>query len=132
MQFGRALRNVVRRRDSSQSAIVEHIAQRGGRVVQIRRTPFAEAWFGKTDGQVFDVTYRDPRGVERQSTCKVSASGVLSWLDERLDPRRVQTFEPLITQENGALSAVSCPFCGTGVYRGAKRCSTCNVPFVGT
>src|SRR5258705_13418765 len=72
---GLALLNVVRRRDSKHSAITHHIKERGGHVVRIRPTPFAEAWFGKTDGPVFDVTYRDPRGVERQTTCKVSPKG---------------------------------------------------------
>ena len=133
MQLGKlALLNVVRRKDTRHAAIVQHITERGGRVLNIRRTPFAEAWFGKTDGAVFDVTYRDPRGVERQSTCKVSASGILSWLNEAQDPRRFQRLELLTTQERGALEAVTCPFCGTPVYRGAKKCSACRVPFVGT
>ena len=99
-------------------------------MVQIRRTPFAEAWFGETDGPIFDVTYRDPHGVERQSTCKVSPSGVLTWLDEARDPRRVQRIEPRTTRV--PLEGVACPFCGTPVYRGEKKCSACQVPFVGT
>lgn len=132
MLLGRGFLSVVLGRDARQSAIVEHIQERGGRVVRIRRTPFADAWFGKTDGPVFDVIYRDPQGVERQSTCMVSASGTLAWLDEARDPRRVQKRELLTTLERGTPEAVGCPFCGTPVYRGAKRCSTCRVPFVGT
>jgi hypothetical protein len=129
---GLALLNVVRRRDAKQSAIANHIKERGGHVVRIRPTPFAEAWFGKTDGPIFDVTFRDKQGVERQTTCKVSRSGALSWLDETRDPRRMQKFELLTTSENGTLEALSCPFCRTPVYRGAKRCRACRVPFVGT
>src|SRR5262245_25076054 len=130
---GLALLNVVRRRDSKQNAIAQHIKERGGQVVRIRPTPFAEAWFGKTDGPVFDVTYRDPRGVERQTTCKVSRSGALTWLDETRDPRRLQKHELLVAPDvNGTLEALSCPFCRTPVFRGAKRCKVCRVPFVGT
>jgi len=129
---GLALLNVVRRRDSKQSAITHHIEARGGRVVRIRPTPFAEAWFGKTDGPIFDVTYRDPRGVERHTTCKVSSSGALTWLDETRDPRKLQKQELLTTNANGTLAALTCPFCRTPVYRGAKRCRACRVPFVGT
>jgi len=130
---GLALLNVVRRRDSKQSAIAHHIKQRGGHVVRIRPTPFAEAWFGKTDGPIFDVTYRDPRGVERHTTCKVSPSGALSWLDERRDPRRVEKQELLVAPDVfGTLEALRCPFCQTPVFRGAKRCRRCRVPFVGT
>ena len=129
---GLALLNVVRRRDSKQAAIAHHIKERGGQVLRIRPTPFAETWFGKTDGPVFDVTYRDQRGVERNSTCKVSRSGALSWLDETRDPRRMQKVELLMTNESGTLEALTCPFCRTPVRRGAKRCSACRVPFLGT
>ena len=126
------LSSVVRRRDPKQSAIAQHITERGGQVVRIRPTPFATMWFGKTDDAIFDVTFRDARGVERQNTCKVSASGILSWLDAARDPRNLHKREPLIMDKNGVLEVMGCPFCGTVVYRGAKRCSACRVPFVGT
>jgi hypothetical protein len=130
---GLALLNVVRRRDTRQSAITQHIRERGGQVVRIRPTPFAEAWFGKTDGPIFDVTFRDPHGVERQSTCKVSPSGALTWLDEARDPRKLQKQEILVAPNVfGTLEELKCPFCQTPVFRGAKRCRACRVPFVGT
>src|SRR5262245_42203504 len=123
--------NAVRRKLSGESTIVQHIKERGGRVVRIRRTPFAEAWFGQTDGAVFDVTYRDPRGVEHQTTCKVSISGALGWLDSARDPRNVQRVA-LPTPQNGLLNMLACPYCHAPVYRDARRCGTCRVPFVGT
>jgi hypothetical protein len=134
------LSNVVRGRDSKQSAIARHISERGGRLVRIRPTPFAAMWFGKTADSIYDVRFRDARGVEREATCKVSDSGVLSWLDAARDPRNpfkndaliTDRNEPLITDRNGRLEIVGCPFCGTVVYRGEKRCSQCRVPFVGT
>jgi hypothetical protein len=126
------LSNVVRRRDPKQSAITQHITERGGRVVRIRPTPYATMWFGKTDDSIYDVLFRDAQGRERQATCKVSESGILSWLDESRDPRNLTKREPLITDRDGRLEVVGCPFCGTVVYRGAKRCSACRVPFVGT
>ncbi len=124
--------NAVRRRVSKQSVIAQHITERGGRVVRIRPTPFAAMWFGKTDDAIYDVMFRDARGMERQATCKVSTAGVLSWLDASRDPRNPHKQEPLITDSHGRLEIVGCPFCGTVVYRGAKRCRACRVPFVGT
>jgi hypothetical protein len=128
----RAIASLVRRRDSRVSAIARHVIERGGRVLDIHRVPFASAWFGESVDPIFDVRYRDPRGVERLATCKVSASGALAWLDRSRDPRTLQRREPLISNERGVLREVVCPFCGTKVYRGAKRCGTCRVPFVGT
>lgn len=126
------LANVVRRRDHKLTAITQHINERGGRVVRIRPTPYATMWFGQTEGAIYDVMFRDAQGRERQATCKVSESGMLSWLDASRDPRNPARREPLITDRHGRLEAVGCPFCGTVVYRGAKRCSACRVPFVGT
>jgi hypothetical protein len=132
MHRGFSFLSIVRRKDPSESAIAQHIEQRGGRVVRIRRTPFAELWFGQTSEPIFDVTYRDPAGVERQTTCKVSAAGALSWLDAARDPRIPREEQPLTTVTNGARTNLTCPFCRTPVHRGAKRCKVCRVPFVGT
>lgn len=100
--------------------------------MRIRPTPFAQMWFGNTDDAIYDVLFRDARGAERQATCKVSGSGILAWLDATRDPRNMLKLEPLTSEDSGVREVVGCPFCGTLVYRGAKRCSACRVPFVGT
>ena len=129
---GLAFLSAVLRRDFKQYAIVQHITERGGRVVRIRRTPFAEVWFGNTRDPIFDVTYRDKQGVERQTTCKVSTSGSLSWLDQARDPRAMQKQVRLTTKRNGLPQELSCSFCHAKVLPGAKRCRVCRVPFIGT
>lgn len=67
--------------------IRQYVADRGGRVLDIRWAPFGPGWYGEKSDRIYEVRYVDPDGNERRAACKTSlTTGVYFTLDEVVRP----------------------------------------------
>jgi hypothetical protein len=62
--------------------IRREVEGRGGRVDEVRWTPFGRGWFGSQNERIYRVRFRDGEGVERAATVKTSALAGVYFTDE--------------------------------------------------
>jgi hypothetical protein len=73
-----------------------YVADRGGRVLEIRWAPFGPGWFGEKTDRIYDVRYIDRAGNERRAACKTSlTTGVYFTYDEVIRPAE-RPIEPAV------------------------------------
>ena len=57
--------------------VEQHIAERGGKVLEKSWDPFGKGWYGDKSNRIYQLKYQDADGSIHQATCKTSAlSGV--------------------------------------------------------
>jgi hypothetical protein len=62
--------------------IRKYIEARGGKVIQVKWSPFGPGWFGEKNERIYAVRYMDRSGDEHEAFCKTSMlTGVYFTLD---------------------------------------------------
>lgn len=90
--------------------IRSYVAQRGGRVVDIRWAPFGRGWFGEKNDRIYEVEYKDAEGTLHLATCKTSLWSGVYWTEDRSvraisPPNDTADENARLREENARLSA---------------------------